>query len=54
MVALLSLVFLAALGAVSTKAGGNPVLKATLRVTFWGAIAMLATALAGLDFGISV
>jgi len=54
MVALLSLVFLAALGAISAKAGGAPVLKAAMRVTFWGAMAMLATAIVGFAFGISV
>jgi VIT1/CCC1 family predicted Fe2+/Mn2+ transporter len=42
-----SLVFLAVLGAVAAKTGGAPVLKAALRVTFWGALAMGMTALAG-------
>lgn len=39
-----SLLFLAALGALGARAGGAGVLKATLRVTFWGAIAMAVTA----------
>jgi VIT1/CCC1 family predicted Fe2+/Mn2+ transporter len=39
-----SLVFLAVLGAIGAKAGGAPVLKAALRVTFWGALAMALTA----------
>ncbi len=36
LVALLSLVFLAALGGLAARAGGVPVLRASVRVTFWG------------------
>lgn len=39
-----SLLFLAFLGAIGAKAGGAKVMKATLRVTFWGAFAMALTA----------
>jgi VIT1/CCC1 family predicted Fe2+/Mn2+ transporter len=39
-----SLLFLAMLGAIGAKAGGAPVGKATLRVAFWGALAMAITA----------
>ncbi|MGF7159879.1 VIT1/CCC1 family predicted Fe2+/Mn2+ transporter [Rhodoligotrophos appendicifer] len=39
-----SLLFLAFLGAIGAKAGGANVMKATLRVTFWGAFAMALTA----------
>lgn len=39
-----SLVFLALLGATGAKAGGADVLRATVRVTFWGALAMAITA----------
>jgi VIT1/CCC1 family predicted Fe2+/Mn2+ transporter len=39
-----SLAFLALLGVVGAKAGGAPWLRATVRVTFWGALAMAATA----------
>lgn len=46
-----SLLFLALLGAVGAKAGGANVLRATLRVTFWGALAMAVTALIGSLFG---
>lgn len=53
-VALLSLVFLGLLGALAAKVGGAPILKAAMRVTFWGAMAMLATAIVGFLFGISV
>jgi vacuolar iron transporter family protein len=46
-----SLAFLALLGAVGAKAGGADVLKATTRVTFWGALAMGLTAAIGAIFG---
>lgn len=39
-----SLAFLALLGAIGAKAGGADVLRATIRVTFWGALAMALTA----------
>lgn len=42
--AVASLVFLALLGAVGARAGGAPVWAATIRVTFWGALAMALTA----------
>jgi len=46
-----SLVFLTALGALAARAGGAPVLKAALRVAFWGALAMAITAGVGKLFG---
>ena len=46
-----SLGFLAVLGAVGAKAGGANVLRATVRVTFWGALAMTLTAGIGKVFG---
>lgn len=46
-----SLVCLATLGAISAKAGGAPALRATLRVCFWGVLAMALTALIGRLFG---
>ena len=46
-----SLVFLALLGAIGAKAGGANVLRATARVTFWGALAMALTAGIGALFG---
>lgn len=46
-VATASLAFLAILGVVGAKAGGAPVWRAALRVTFWGALAMAATAVIG-------
>ena len=51
-VALLSLVFLAVLGGIAAQAGGAPILKASLRVTFWGALAMALTAAVGQIFGV--
>lgn len=46
-----SLACLAALGAVSARAGGAPVIRAALRVCFWGALAMALTALVGRMIG---
>jgi VIT1/CCC1 family predicted Fe2+/Mn2+ transporter len=50
-VSIASLVFLATLGAIGAHAGGAPVLRATLRVTFWGALAIAITAGIGKFFG---
>lgn len=50
----LSLVFLAVLGVLAARAGGAPVLKSTVRVTFWGALAMALTAGVGALFGTAV
>ena len=46
-----SLVFLAALGAVAARTGGAAVARSTIRVTFWGALAMVLTWLIGKLFG---
>jgi len=46
-----SLGFLAFLGAIGAKAGGANVVRATARVTFWGALAMALTAGIGKLFG---
>ncbi len=46
-----SLAFLALLGAIGAWAGGARVLRATVRVTFWGALAMAITAGIGKLFG---
>ncbi len=50
-VAAASLGFLALLGAIGGKAGGANILRATLRVTFWGALALGITAGIGKLFG---
>jgi len=39
-----SLLFLAALGSLAARAGGAPVWRSVIRVTFWGALAMGLTA----------
>ena len=52
-VAALSLGFLAVLGAIAARVGRADILKGTLRVTFWGAIAMALTAAIGHLFGIT-
>jgi VIT1/CCC1 family predicted Fe2+/Mn2+ transporter len=49
-----ALAFLIILGAVAAKTGGSSVIKAILRVTFWGTIAMGLTALVGYAFGVNV
>lgn len=46
-----SIGFLALLGGFGAKAGGAPVIKAAIRVTFWGALAMGLTAGVGALFG---
>ena len=46
-----SLAFLALLGAIGAKAGGANIVRATIRVTFWGALALLFTAGIGRLFG---
>jgi vacuolar iron transporter family protein len=51
-VAILSLVFLAVLGGVAAQAGGAPLSRGAVRVTFWGALAMVLTAAVGRFFGV--
>ncbi len=53
-VAAASLLALALLGAIGANAGGANILRATLRVTFWGALAMAATAGIGALVGTAV
>jgi VIT1/CCC1 family predicted Fe2+/Mn2+ transporter len=53
-VSVASLLFLALLGAVGARAGGAGVVRATVRVTFWGALAMAATAGIGALVGTAV
>jgi VIT1/CCC1 family predicted Fe2+/Mn2+ transporter len=53
-VSVASLLFLALLGGVGAKAGGANILRATLRVTFWGAFAMALTAGIGALVGTAV
>jgi len=53
-VSVTSLLCLALLGVFSAQIGGASKLKATLRVVFWGALAMVITAGIGALFGIAV
>ena len=49
-----ALFFLIGLGALAAKTGGSSVMKAVVRIVFWGTIAMALTALVGYLFGINV
>jgi len=49
-----TLVLLSLLGALAAKVGGAPMGRGALRVAFWGAIAMAASALVGKLFGTTV
>ena len=49
-----SILFLALLGAIAAKTGGSSIWKAIIRITFWGTLAMLFTALIGYLFGVSI
>ena len=46
-----SLALLVALGALAARLGGAPIMRGAVRVAFWGAVAMAATALVGRIFG---
>ena len=48
---MLSPVLLVMPGAVGARAGGTPIARATMRVTFRGAVALAVTALVGNWFG---
>ena len=50
-VSVVSLIFLACLGVLAARAGGAPIIKSAIRVTFWGALAMALTAAVGALFG---
>jgi VIT1/CCC1 family predicted Fe2+/Mn2+ transporter len=53
-VALSSLMFLALLGALGARTGNATLWRGTVRVTFWGAFAMAATAMIGRVIGTAV
>jgi VIT1/CCC1 family predicted Fe2+/Mn2+ transporter len=53
-VATASLIFLAILGSIAARAGGAPIPIGAMRVTFWGALAMLMTATVGRIFGVGI
>lgn len=49
-----TILFLIILGAISAKTGGSSIPKAILRITIWGTIAMVLSALVGYLFGVNV
>jgi len=49
-----AILFLIILGGLAAKTGGSNVMKAVLRVTFWGSVAMGLTALVGYLFGVNL
>ncbi len=49
-----TIAFLMLLGAIAAKTGGSNIVKATLRITLWGTIAMVLTAGVGRLFGVAV
>jgi len=49
-----AIVFLMLLGALSAKTGGSSMLKAVIRITFWGTVAMGLTALVGYLFNVNM
>jgi VIT1/CCC1 family predicted Fe2+/Mn2+ transporter len=53
-VSLVSLLCLVALGAIAARVGGAPIGTGAMRVAFWGALAMAATAGVGKLFGTTV
>lgn len=52
-VAIATLLALALLGALGASAGGAGKIRGSIRVIFWGALAMAATAIVGMIFGVS-
>jgi vacuolar iron transporter family protein len=54
LVAVTTLALLALLGGIAARTGGANVTRGALRVTFWGALAMAATAAVGRLFGVLV
>lgn len=49
-----TIIFLITLGAIAAKTGGSSILKAIIRITIWGTIAMGLSALVGYIFGVKV
>jgi VIT1/CCC1 family predicted Fe2+/Mn2+ transporter len=53
-VAVTTLIALSVLGGLGAYVGGAGIVKGAIRVTFWGALAMAATAGVGMIFGVTV
>jgi VIT1/CCC1 family predicted Fe2+/Mn2+ transporter len=47
-------IFLIILGTTAAKTGGSSIKKAILRITVWGTIAMVLSALVGYLFGVNI
>ena len=50
----IAIICLVILGSLAAKTGGSSIIKAVFRITFWGSIAMVLTALVGYWFGVNV
>lgn len=50
----LAIIFLVILGIIAAKTGGSNSIRAIIRITFWGTIAMGLTALVGHLFGVNI
>jgi VIT1/CCC1 family predicted Fe2+/Mn2+ transporter len=50
----LSILLLSILGAIAEKTGGSSITKAVIRVTFWGTVAMVLTAIVGYLFNVNL
>lgn len=49
-----TLIFLIILGTISAKTGGSSVYKSIIRITIWGTLAMVLSALVGYLFGVKI
>jgi len=49
-----TIVFLIVLGSIAAKTGGSGIFKSVLRITIWGTIAMVLSAVVGYLFGVKV
>jgi VIT1/CCC1 family predicted Fe2+/Mn2+ transporter len=49
-----AIIFLILLGSMAAKTGGSSIIKAVVRITFWGTIAMGLTAFVGYLFGVNL
>jgi VIT1/CCC1 family predicted Fe2+/Mn2+ transporter len=49
-----AILFLIILGTIAAKTGGSSIIKAIIRITFWGTAAMGLTALVGYLFGVNL
>jgi VIT1/CCC1 family predicted Fe2+/Mn2+ transporter len=49
-----AIIFLIVLGSLAAKTGGSSIIKAVVRITFWGTAAMGLTALVGYLFGVNL